>query len=269
MSKKKLLLRADDLGSSHSANQAIAQAVKSGLIKNVSVMAVGPNLAEAADLLAQSENICFGLHATLNAEWDKVKWKPLTGLTQKSGLVDDRGYFLNDPKLFAASKPSIDILIAEFEAQLSLLTKKGFKICYVDSHMFPEAAIKGLSEALSTWIKQKGLIDHVFYYGNLIRQPITSTADLTGILRNLDYGQHFMVVHPSLDTEEMRQTGNQQVHGYTVANARARETEVMCDQELPRLFQSCDVETIRYDQAIPGERIGFEKFYEENHEKAP
>ena len=78
-----------------------------------------------------------------------------------------------------------------------------------------------------------------------------------------------MVIHPSLDTEEMRQTGNQQVPGNIVAKARARETEVFCDKELPQLFQSYDVETIRYDQAIPEERIRFEKFYEEDHKEAP
>jgi len=259
MSKKKLLLRADDLGSSHSANLAIAQAVQNGLIKNVSVMAVGPDLDDAARLLANNDTLCFGMHATLNAEWDKVKWKPLTKITKESGLVDDQGYFLNDPRLFIETKPRLDVILAEFEAQLNLLTQKGFKIRYVDSHMFPEASIEGLSEALSAWIKQKGLIDHVFYYGNPHWQPITGITAIADILQNLSAGQHFMVVHPSLDTDEMRLTGNQNVSGIVVALARDTETQVMSDKGLPQLFKELDVETIRYDQAEPGERIDFKK----------
>jgi len=259
MTKKTLLLRADDLASSHSANLAIAQVIKNGLVKNVSVMAVGPNLDEAADLLAHSENICFGMHVTLNAEWDKVKWKPLTHLSKDSGLVDDQGYFLSDPSLFVTTKPNLDIILAEFEAQLSLLTQKGFKIRYVDSHMFPEASIEGLTEALGKWIRQKGLINHIFYYDNGHFQPFNNVSDLEIILRNLNEGQHFMVVHPSLDTEEMRQTGNKDVPGNVVAASRQIETTVMSDPNLPKLFKDYDIETIRYDQAIPAERIDFEK----------
>jgi chitin disaccharide deacetylase len=259
MTKKTLLLRADDLASSHSANLAIAQVVKNGLVKNVSVMAVGPHLDEAADLLAQSDKLCFGMHATLNAEWDKVKWKPLTQLTKDSGLVDDQGYFLSDPRLFVTTKPRIEVILAEFEAQLTLLTQKGFKITYVDSHMVPEASVEGLSEALSEWIRQKGLINHIFYYGNSHFESITSVSDLSEILKNLEGGQHFMVVHPSLDTEEMRQTGNKDVPGNVVAASRQFETTVMSDPSLPKLLKDYDIETIRYDQAIPAERIDFEE----------
>ncbi len=259
MTKKKLLLRADDLASSLSANQAIFKAAQTGLIKNVSVMAVGPALEDAARLLAPMD-LCFGMHVTLNAEWDRVKWKSLTGLTQESGLVDEQGYFLNDPRLFIDTKHRIDVILKEVEAQWTLLTQKGFKIRYVDSHMIPEASVEGLSEALSAWIKEKGLIDHVFYYGHTDLPGINSVSDMETILKNLDEGQYFMVVHPSLDTDEMRMTGNQHVSGIDVAQARAMETQILCDPRLPQLFEKYDIELIRYDQAEPQERIDFTKF---------
>lgn len=257
---KTILLRADDLGSSHSANNAIVRALKNKLIRNVSIMAVGPALDEAAELLANNEDVCFGMHATLNAEWDKVKWKPLTQLSQESGLVDENGYFLNNPELFINSKPKIEDILKEFDLQLDLLIKKGFKIKYVDSHMFPETKIDGLDEAMKQWIKDKRLIDHAYYYGNLTEIRVTDIFTLYKTIRNLKNGQHFMVVHPSLDTKEMRMTGNNTYAGTLVAKMRDKETKVMSNIFLPMLFKILNVKTVRYDQATPGERIDFKKF---------
>lgn len=48
--KKQLIARADDLGSSNSANQAIERVVGAGIIRNVSVMACGPLVESAAEM---------------------------------------------------------------------------------------------------------------------------------------------------------------------------------------------------------------------------
>ena len=52
MLDKALITRADDFGSSHSANQAIYEVSKKGIVKNVSVMACAPYLEEAAEMLS-------------------------------------------------------------------------------------------------------------------------------------------------------------------------------------------------------------------------
>ncbi|MFK4165475.1 ChbG/HpnK family deacetylase [Paenibacillus lautus] len=61
---RRIITRADDYASSRSANAAIARTVEAGFIKNVSIMAPGPYLAEAAQLLAHRKDICFGFHMT-------------------------------------------------------------------------------------------------------------------------------------------------------------------------------------------------------------
>jgi hypothetical protein len=257
---KTLILRADDLGSSHSANYAIVQSVKNKLIKNVSIMAVGPEIDEAAILLANNNDICFGMHATINAEWDKVKWKPLSTLTLDSGLVDEQGFFLNDPSLFTQTKPKISDILNELDNQLEYLVHKGFKIRYVDTHMLPEAKVDGLDEALQKWIKEKGLIDHSYYYGNPVMIPMTDLITLIKTLVKFKEDQYFMVVHPSLDSKEMRLTGNAFISGEIVAQMRQKETDVMSHKLLPLIFKILRIKTIRYDQAIPKERIDFKKF---------
>ena len=66
MLDKALITRADDFGSSHSANQAIYEVSKKGIVKNVSVMACAPYLEEAAEMLASSKDVTFGMHSVIN-----------------------------------------------------------------------------------------------------------------------------------------------------------------------------------------------------------
>ena len=88
--------RADDAGSSEAANHAIRECVARGIIKNVSLMAPPAAIEHAAEVLGDLD-ACFGLHVTLNAEWDGIKWGPLTNPEDVPSLVDDRGLFFGRP----------------------------------------------------------------------------------------------------------------------------------------------------------------------------
>ena len=253
MSRIHFVTRADDLGSSNSANQAIQQVVDAGFIKNVSVMAPGPNVEQAAAQLANRKDICFGMHTTLNAEWDRVKWGPVLPLKESSGLVDKDGYFLPDPSLFATTKPRVELIMQEVAAQLERLHTLGFNIQYIDSHMFPEMFVEGLDEAMADFARQKGLIDHMYYYAmppNFAQMQL-SVAGVTNYLRTLPNGQYFFVTHPSLYTQEMLQTGNAQHSGENVAKGRAKETEIFSGKALLAALALLSVKGIGYNHAVP------------------
>ncbi len=256
----RFVARCDDLGSSRSANRAIQAVTEAGFMKNVSVMAPGPEVEDAAQLLANNKDICFGMHTTLNAEWDRVKWGPVLPLPAESGLVDGNGWFLASPGLFAKTKPTVETIMREVEAQLEKLHKLGFGIRYIDSHMFPECTVPGMDEAMADFARRKGLIDHMYYY----RLPpglhnVTGGADtLLEALKALPGGQYFFVCHPSMDTEEMRQTGNAQASGETVAKARAEETRIFSAPELCAALKSLGCVGIRYDEAMPQKRATVE-----------
>lgn len=269
--KKQLIARADDLGSSNSANQAIERVVGAGIIRNVSVMACGPFVESAAEMLADRKEICFGMHTTLNAEWDKVKRGPvgltrakmgqggsLTGqdegissLGMESGnpLVDENGYFLPDPSLFLRTKPSVEQIMQEVDAQLERLYKLGFDIRYIDSHMFSEAYVPGMDEAMEAFAKKKGLVDHMYFYHLLPNMGRMMK------LEAVPDGQYFIVAHPSLDTEEMRRTGNAGVSGMEVAKGRARETQIFSSPDLRMALETAGFECIRYDEAACERRM--------------
>jgi hypothetical protein len=249
---KTLLTRADDLASSHAANQAILRVVDSGFIKNVSIMAAGPFVEEAAKLLGGRQDICFGLHITLNAEWDKVRWGPVSPKEQVPSLVDKDGFFFQDPVMFQECQPSLKEIIKECEAQLDKLIKAGFSISYVDSHMLPERYVTGL-RVLDRWISDKGLINHFFYY-NVIPQNdfIASTPALfEQLLSTLVEGQYFFVSHPAIYSQEMTECGNAQVDGEQLARDRDREVTFITSPETMSICERYGFRTIRYDEAVP------------------
>jgi hypothetical protein len=253
MKKIRFITRADDAGSSTSANEAIKGVLKAGFIKNVSLMAVGSKIEDARELLRFKKKICFGLHSVINAEWDRVKWGPLTKIDPSAGLTDEQGFFLSDPKLFEETKPPVELILREYDAQLDKLTRLNFPVSYVDSHMIPEKNIPSLFEAMNDWIKQKGLINHFYYYTLPpgFEQVAEDPANLFPVLTALRDGQYFYLAHPALYTEEMRQTGNASVSGETVARARAGEAKLLSRLSLPLVMRFLGIRPIRYDQAEP------------------
>lgn len=257
MKDVRFITRADDAGSSHSANRAIASVLRAGFIKNVSIMAPCEFVDEAAELFADKKGICFGMHTTLNAEWDRVKWGPVCAGLENSGLVDVKGMFLPDPKLFMQSTPSIDDILKELDAQLDKLAQAGFDIRYVDSHMLPEMWIPELEDAMDAWAERKGLLYHMYYYAlppgweRVTKEP----KQLLPVLRELLSGQYFYLIHPAVYGKEMLLTGNSEISGEQVAKARDAEARMFSMKSMKWLMQLLSIRPIRYDEAKPGRRL--------------
>ena len=79
MLDKALITRADDFGSSHSANQAIYEVSKKGIVKNVSVMACAPYLEEAAEMLGISTGYAYKIIRGLNEELKAKGFRTICG----------------------------------------------------------------------------------------------------------------------------------------------------------------------------------------------
>ena len=249
MPKIRLITRADDAGSSRAANGAVLQAAGVGFMKNVSLMAVGAYINEAAETL-KNKNVCFGMHATLNAEWDRIKWGPLTNMNRESGLVDENGFFLPYPALFHETRPAVETIIAEYDAQLEKLFAVGFDIAYVDSHMGEERLVEGLLEAKREWAYKKGLIFHgdVKLNESAFKDEWNS-EEIFNHAVSLREGQYLYVTHPALYCEEMLLTGTKKTSGEDIARTRDRQAKIISDRNLFTKFNEAGVETIRYDEA--------------------
>lgn len=251
---KALITRADDCGSFHAANEAILEAAEAGFIKNVSIMACGEYLEEAAEMLSRRKDICFGLHGCINSEWDRVLWGPVAPKEKVSSLIDGRGVFYQTPEELNRHSPALEEIITEYRYQLDHARKVGFEISYMDSHMFPEMHIPGLSEEMSRLMETEGLIDHKWYNrivpGNdlFISKPHLFEETLSRI-----EGQYLFIMHPAKDKEEMRMTGNKDISGEAVARARELDYRFLTDQQNAAWCERYKVKLLRYDEAVKGQ----------------
>ncbi len=252
-----LITRLDDFGASHAANIAIAQLVAAGdFIKNVSCMAVGPHIEEGVEIIRNYKHICMGLHTTLNAEWDLIKWLPISPVNDIPTLVTDEGVFYSDPSYFVENRPDIGQILLEYDRQLELLTNLGLDICYVDSHMLPERYVDGLSEAMSDWARRKGLIDHTHYYRFPSQQePKLANSfeerykNVTAWLESLEEGGYFFVMHPAKYSRELLLCANKHFPANMVAVARDVEYRLLLSNKLEQVCSRLGINSIRYDQA--------------------
>ncbi|HEX2395831.1 MAG TPA: ChbG/HpnK family deacetylase, partial [Bacteroidales bacterium] len=85
-----ILVRGDDIGSSHTANVACIESYRNGIMKSVELMVPGPWFIEAVRLLNENPGLDVGVHLVVSSEWHDIKWRPLTCCPS---LVDQDGYF--------------------------------------------------------------------------------------------------------------------------------------------------------------------------------
>ena len=245
-----LLTRADDLGSSHAANEAILRVAEAGFVKNISVMAVCPHLEEAAEMLSGKTDVAFGLHACVNSEWDRVLWPPLSHPSRVPNLIDHRGAMHQTVELLAEAKPVVEEIICEYRSQLERLRKVGFHVTYLDSHMMPERMIPGLREAMTRMAQEERLIDHTPY--NRFFPELHRISTEQGLFRSLlreGSGRYLFVMHPACMSEEMRMTGNFRNSGDAVAAQRAADLRFMTDPDTLKACSEFGVRLLRYDEA--------------------
>ena len=88
--QKYLLIRADDIGSSHAANVACIECYRNGIVRSVELMVPCGWFPEAVKMLNENPGLDVGVHLVLTSEWDNMKWRPLT---PAGNLVDEAGFF--------------------------------------------------------------------------------------------------------------------------------------------------------------------------------
>ncbi|MFW6271234.1 MAG: ChbG/HpnK family deacetylase, partial [Bacillota bacterium] len=146
----KLITRGDDLGSAITANKAIMDCYKNGILKNTSIMVPAPYIEEAADMF-KGENICFGLHCTITAEWDNLRWGPVLPPEEVPSLVNSRGEFFQTTVELENNEPDLEEIMKELKAQLKKARELGFNIEYADMHMGFGQVVDGLGEEFFSW----------------------------------------------------------------------------------------------------------------------
>jgi predicted glycoside hydrolase/deacetylase ChbG (UPF0249 family) len=74
----RIVFRADDIGSSHTANLACIDAYKNGVARSVEIMVPCAWFLEAVKMLKEVPGYDVGIHLTMTSEWENIKWGPIT-----------------------------------------------------------------------------------------------------------------------------------------------------------------------------------------------
>lgn len=238
-----VILHADDIGMCHAGLAAYRELVEFGLLSSAATMAPCPwfpATAVACHALAPTHpHLDMGVHLTLTSEWDGCRWGPISTREAASGLLDEEGYFHRLTQPFQEhGRP--EAVAAEVEAQLQQVLAAGIDVTHLDSHMgsifhpqylpaYIELAqkhhipafllrwqahnlmVQGVAgeaaQAFSQWLYElEGggfpLLDSIFM------MPLDSHKNRLEIarqwLQGLDAGIHYFLIHPCVDTPEVR-----------------------------------------------------------------
>ena len=251
MSTIQLVTRGDDAGVSPSANRAILQAIDQGILRNVSLMVPGPAFEDASQVFAGREDICFGLHVTLNSEWEFPKWGPVSPPNTVSSLIEPDGFFTTDPAILLKRGFSKEQALAEVDAQLWRARELGFRVSYLDEHM--GVSWIGLREDLSALARREGLVD-----ANPVA-AIPGNAQVEGdladqwieLLRQAPGGTYLLCTHPMFDDEEARNFRALNKPRGIIARDRDRERHALMDPRLLDFAENHGIRFARYDEVLP------------------
>jgi len=263
----RLIVRADDMGSSQAANAACIESYKNGIATSIEVMVVAPWFPEAAQLLKENAGVDVGLHLVITSEWDNIKWRPLTPCPS---LVDKNGYFLpmmwpnkHYPGLaITENKWNIQEIEQEFRAQIEMALRTIPQISHLSGHMgatdFDKkvevltnqlAAEYNLAHVCGENEEKYGLISEG--YGGPQKTSAEKEAAFINMLNGLKAGKTYVFVdHPAYDNAEM-----QAVHhiGYEeVAADRQGVTELFTNPKIKEIILKKGIELISYNDATKG-----------------
>jgi len=132
--QKFVIAHADDIGMCHGANTAFAAVAGKGFITSGSVMVPCPWFPEIAEMAAANPEFDLGVHLTLTSEWRHYRWRPLTGASKSSGLVDNDGCMWRTARA-AHDHAHLDAVEAELRAQIDAALAAGIDATHLDCHM--------------------------------------------------------------------------------------------------------------------------------------
>src|SRR5512134_2563466 len=271
-----VILHTDDIGMCHASVQAFQDLWAFGTITSAATMVPCPWFPAVAQMCRENPEIDMGVHATLNAEWESYRWGPVSTCASDSGLIDEAGYFHQwHQAVYDHARP--EAVEEEVNAQIERALAAGIDVTHVDSHMgtimsplfiqsYIQAASSRLLPGMLPRLTAKGIdILGVGEQERLAYAPIMDMLESLGIpmldgllsmplnepseqaqmemakdlLGDLPVGVTHFVLHPSIDTAELRSIAPDWP-------SRVANYNVFMSDELKKFLENEDIKPIGY-----------------------
>lgn len=271
-----VIIHTDDIGMCHASVQAFQDLWAFGTITSGATMVPCPWFPAVARMCRDDPSIDMGVHATLNAEWESYRWGPVSTKDSDSGLLDELGYFHQwHQAVYDHAKP--EAVEKEVNAQIERALAAGMDITHVDSHMgtimnplfiqsYIQAASGRLLPNMLPRLDAKGIDmmgvgeqERIMYIPIMqalesmglpmldgllsmpLNEPSLSTQMETAkeLLGDLPEGITHFVLHPSIDTPELRAIAPDW-------ESRVANYNVFMSDELKMFIESEDIRLIGY-----------------------
>jgi predicted glycoside hydrolase/deacetylase ChbG (UPF0249 family) len=258
----KLVVRADDIGSCHTANLACIKCYQEGIVRSVEVMVPCPWFNEAAKMLRDNPGYDVGVHLTLTSEWENYKWGPIT---QAPSLVDAQGDFYPQTAQrpdfppntgFLQSGWKIEEVEKELRAQIELAKRMIPQVSHLSSHMGTPTStpqLQALVQRLATEYKlpiETPGAEYVPWPADSKATAEQREAALVKALEGLGPGTWIIIEHPGLDTPEMQAMGHK---GYwEVASHRDGVTKSFISPKVKEVIRRRGIQLASYLDMWPG-----------------
>lgn len=273
---KRLIIHADDAGMSHSVNVATIAALERGIVTSASVMVPCPWFKEFAAYAKAHPQYCYGIHLTLNSEWDNYRWGAVAGIARVPSLIDSEGYLWDSTDQVKEHALAEEVRI-ELKAQIDRALEFGMPLSHLDTHMgslvtrpdLVEVYVKlGLEYKLpvlffnklsaevaqeypamaarqewgSTQLRNAGLpmLDNMlqFYGGDI---PAKRLETYRQSIQTLPVGVTALLIHCGIDNEELKSITNSSAR-------RDQDYRIFTDTATADLIRDSQVELISWKQ---------------------
>jgi chitin disaccharide deacetylase len=253
----RLLIRGDDIGSSHAANVGCIESYQKGIVRSVELMVPCAWYPEAVKLLNENPGLDVGVHLTLTSEWSNVKWRPLT---QVPSLVDSSGFFFpmvwqreDFPPNTSIQKSEwkIEEIEKELRAQIEMAMRDVPHVSHMGGHMGFAGLDPEIEKLVNRLRKEYGL-EAGASRGSTQRFPGWGDAktlqeridNFAENLENLEPGTYLFIDHPAKDTPEMQAVRHK---GYDhVAQDRDWVTRVFTSEKVRKVIKKKNIQLISY-----------------------
>jgi predicted glycoside hydrolase/deacetylase ChbG (UPF0249 family) len=272
--KRYVIIHADDAGMSHSVNRATIEAMERGIVSSASIMVPCPWFKEFAAYAKAHPDRDYGIHLTLNSEWDNYRWGPVAGRDKVPSLVDKEGYLWDNVAEVAANAKSAEVR-TELRAQIQRALDFGVPLTHLDTHMgalvsrpdlveayvdagiefnlpvfflrdagyeIPDERIRARAAQLVDKLEQHKLpiLDHMTQL--YTDEPFeTKRSQYIDAIAGSKPGVHYLIIHCGYDDKELQAI---------TASSRLRDTDrrVFTDPECIRAVKESGVEIVTWKQ---------------------